>query len=512
MNIYLFELDSVRNSKKEIEIGQQTLFEEIVKNGNTVILSFNQFADSVAFLSSIRNEKIYPSILSLFKFGSIKISKYKIGESIIGTPSQYIQRGIEKCIKEGNDAFLFSSIPVKIEEEALLNFILNALRFSDPFILKDLLEKKTEMLNSLSLDETTNEYKNILNDVKRLEYIYRYVKLILEISAMEIAMHPPKISEKIFTDYLDKVFSFIHDQRPTSFKNILEQKGLYQTFNDAVSLLESLKVKMQNENKEENYLQNRSNWVLQWNELESCELHSMAEAIVDLCYNYVVEDSISEVSKHYTKLEAENFQNEFANRLIEYWESQISRDHKFMKGDRIEVVEYDELEMPPWRKATRLLDMNPITLFLMKNIKWIMKLVMKTTSTNNEQTYNSGFQINKRLWKLQLCINFMSKILSAIIFIVLFLLVNNSNKFIQNFIEIVFNLSINIKSNDFSYDMFIGVLVAMATSIISKLLKIPDILDTVFVFFRSICDYIIVILNNRNISYKNGSKGYKSEK
>ena len=29
--VYLFELDSVRNSKKEIQRGQQALFEEIVK-------------------------------------------------------------------------------------------------------------------------------------------------------------------------------------------------------------------------------------------------------------------------------------------------------------------------------------------------------------------------------------------------------------------------------------------------------------------------------------------------
>ena len=40
--VYLFELDSVRNSKKEIQKGQQALFEEIVKKGNTVVLSFNQ--------------------------------------------------------------------------------------------------------------------------------------------------------------------------------------------------------------------------------------------------------------------------------------------------------------------------------------------------------------------------------------------------------------------------------------------------------------------------------------
>ena len=39
MLVYLFELDSVRNSKAEIIKGQQALFEEIVMNGNQVVLS-----------------------------------------------------------------------------------------------------------------------------------------------------------------------------------------------------------------------------------------------------------------------------------------------------------------------------------------------------------------------------------------------------------------------------------------------------------------------------------------
>lgn len=50
MLVYLFELDSVRNSKAEIIKGQQALFEEIVMNGNQVVLSFNQLTDSDEFL------------------------------------------------------------------------------------------------------------------------------------------------------------------------------------------------------------------------------------------------------------------------------------------------------------------------------------------------------------------------------------------------------------------------------------------------------------------------------
>ena len=69
MLVYLFELDSVRNSKEEIAIGQKAMYEEIVRNGNQVVMSFNQLTDSEAFLSLIRDSEneTYQRILALFQ-------------------------------------------------------------------------------------------------------------------------------------------------------------------------------------------------------------------------------------------------------------------------------------------------------------------------------------------------------------------------------------------------------------------------------------------------------------
>ena len=53
--VYLFELDSVRATLREMEIGQQAMFEEIVVNGNRVVLSLNQLTDSQAFLAAVRD-------------------------------------------------------------------------------------------------------------------------------------------------------------------------------------------------------------------------------------------------------------------------------------------------------------------------------------------------------------------------------------------------------------------------------------------------------------------------
>lgn len=75
--VYLYELDSVRNSREEIIRGQQAMFEEIVKNGNKIVLSFNQITDSHAFLYAVQDKNTYDYIIELFRLGRIKISEYK---------------------------------------------------------------------------------------------------------------------------------------------------------------------------------------------------------------------------------------------------------------------------------------------------------------------------------------------------------------------------------------------------------------------------------------------------
>lgn len=52
--VYLFELDSVRKTDAEIIVGQRALYDEIVKNGNIVVLTYNQLIDSRTFFSRIR--------------------------------------------------------------------------------------------------------------------------------------------------------------------------------------------------------------------------------------------------------------------------------------------------------------------------------------------------------------------------------------------------------------------------------------------------------------------------
>ena len=67
--VYLFELDSVRKTDEEIVKAQQTLYDEIVVNGNTVVMTYNQVVDSRGFFCLLDNREYYDNIIELFKKG-----------------------------------------------------------------------------------------------------------------------------------------------------------------------------------------------------------------------------------------------------------------------------------------------------------------------------------------------------------------------------------------------------------------------------------------------------------
>lgn len=112
--VYLFELDSVKKRDDQIITAQKALFDEIVCNGNCVVMSLNQLVDSRMVLSMLNNKK-YSSVLNfLFQYGYLKYSRY--GD--YRTPSQYIQRSIE----DRRD-FIYSALPIKSTQYRLLEMV-----------------------------------------------------------------------------------------------------------------------------------------------------------------------------------------------------------------------------------------------------------------------------------------------------------------------------------------------------------------------------------------------------
>ena len=164
-SVYLYELDSVRNSKEEIQYAQERMFREIILNGNQVILTMNQLADSRAFLAAIENENTFEPFFELCQMGVIRISQY----GTLRTPSQYFQGKIEEFLTKAEktesekSAFIYSGVPVAHDDAVMLRQLLKALRYSDPECLRE--------LSGYNNEENYSEEK--------IEYLIRYVKTLL---------------------------------------------------------------------------------------------------------------------------------------------------------------------------------------------------------------------------------------------------------------------------------------------------------------------------------------------
>lgn len=120
--VYLFELDSVRKTDEEIIAGQKALYNEIVNNGNIVVLTYNQLVDSRGFFSLLKDSEYQKYFIKLFENGAIRISQYGDIRSL----SQYLINSVES-----EKQFIYSALPVKSSQRRLLSLIKRSLLYSD---------------------------------------------------------------------------------------------------------------------------------------------------------------------------------------------------------------------------------------------------------------------------------------------------------------------------------------------------------------------------------------------
>ena len=150
--VYLFELDSVRKTDKEIMIGQKALYDEIVGNGNIVVLTYNQFVDSRGFFSLFENTDYYDSLVGLFESGYIKLSQYSDVRSI----SQYLINSLSY-----ERSFIYSGWPLKSTQKRLLALIRRSLMYSDLTEIDDYIEGVRVGNELLDLFVEVDEHKKI---------------------------------------------------------------------------------------------------------------------------------------------------------------------------------------------------------------------------------------------------------------------------------------------------------------------------------------------------------------
>ena len=498
--VYLHELDSARNTEEEIRIGQEALYEEIVINGNRVVMTFNQLTDAVAFLRLIDEEEQCNRIVELFKMGYIKLSSYihkKIDHNgdekliEINTASQYIQQALEKeedSNKDGNK-FVFTGLPLKTSEIELRKIILNALRYSNP--------------NLLDRYEVENE-----NDKKRIAYFKRYVNMLLTLSREKLANNPIKNGViKRLSEYMDLMKSVPLNQY------FVGEETVVKDIINAINLLNEVE-KQIIYNKEN--LDARSTWI---NNMESYIFNTylgngkkfealditqinmiyMAEVFIHLAYNYAVEDSIHNISKHYIDGDNNSFYTDFSHRLILYWDELVVKNiHRVIVREKLEGKTSEENDSDKSAKKKQQKD-NEIGWETAVRVTGDRKLFSKKdkdkkakTSNDNKNNikdnasksklYEDNYIEEKRIWKKKVKRVIKLQVIIALIYIGIFIAMDYVSGWLEDgaswllsFVGINLNVIGAFLFNVVVYMIVFG----GVTAWINEKINLPDIIESI---------------------------------
>ncbi len=358
--VYLFELDSVRKTDEEIIIGQKTLFDEIVSNGNTVVLTYNQLVDSRGFYSLFDNQDYYDNLLKLFEAGCIKISQF--GE--LRTISQYILNTIDD-----NKSFIYSALPLKSNQKRLTALVRRCLLFSDlseTYGYTRLGHRTEDELRDLfvevneTIDSTGSVYQSVSNtdlSVFQMQEIVENLYWMLSIVLRLSALHHVYLTPKKPAEY--------QDLRLHNYLEIVSQYDVCDDslWNNAIKIITNLECYGKDDRTE--YLVELRKLAIadskgaQINILE----YYYAESIVCLCYNYACEMSIRNISKHYDINElrekgslAHSFRADFFSRLKQDWNGGEKACDRYLTGESNSFVEFKDLKkIPDLHEAVRMI-------------------------------------------------------------------------------------------------------------------------------------------------------------
>ena len=365
--VYLFELDSVRKTDREIIAGQKALYNEIVANGNTVVLTFNQIVDSRWMFSLLKDKNYYDSLVSLFASGAIRVSQ--LGD--IRTVAQYLLRSVEADKK-----FIYSAFPLKYSQKHLTALMQRSLMYSD----------LTEIALYCSGERTIEECRELFAEVGDdgaerpsqlsddeisgiLGNMYWFLSAVLRISALPNIYISPRDSAEYRHMHMHHILSHV-----VRFKN--DSDPLWK---DAATIISRLKCFAAGNDNRSVYLREISGAAPPIGDRRA---YQYAEAVIDACYNFTNEISICNVSKHYSTSVFENvdiydmpvasflpddgsdervFYDDFFGRLRQDWGSgdgYPDNDERYLsdESNEFEPFRADINDIPDFRNAVRVID------------------------------------------------------------------------------------------------------------------------------------------------------------
>lgn len=348
-NVYLFELDSVRKTDEEIEIAQNALLDEIVLNGNVVVMTYNQLVDSRGFFSLLCNDKYEEKLIRLFEMGAIRISRF--GD--IRTVSQYLLNSID-----ADKEFIYSAIPIKYSQKRLLALMKRCLTYSDLSELNDYTkdnlddrekdkledlfvevingeEQPVDYLSEKDRDYQLGKYQAILKNLRGL------LSTVLRISMLpDIYLDPRNESEYKNLKFINFMAAVL------AFKDLPDNKMINvdaEAFRRSLGILEKLEAwKNKNNNRSVYIREIKKEWQTVPESIadEVILSYQYAEVIVDLCYNYACENSICNISKHYNVDELwresgdkSSFCVDFFGRFAKTWRNGAGAKDRFLTDE-----------------------------------------------------------------------------------------------------------------------------------------------------------------------------------
>lgn len=472
--VYLFELDSVRKTDAEIKKGQDALYDEILGNGNTVILSMNQITDSKSILCMLYDEKKYEFLKTYLMSGKIKISRF----GTVRTASQYIQNAIDKNLAKNNDVFIFSALPVKSNQKRLLLLMKEVLVNADLSLMKEYLDgvRRDELVGLFdSYDEdgvviSEEQGSKVPDEQLRVYFkiLYRFLELVLLISMSDISSNPAihyqdGFQSKPFLDFMKCILALKYDGTE-------KDAELWEGSCDVLKLI------MERSKGDEEIYQDRSVWITELRRYsektaDQAERKSLqyAELIVNLCYNYTVEYSIWGSSKHYSVDSLGNesvdnsFGNEFFSRLAYEWNDGECAEERFLQPESNVFRLYDG-PFPAWRKGNRI----------------IGRRAKIQNGRVESPIYEYRFDEERKARKKIDRINIGKVIVTTVAYIALIFLIDQLMSRVESFLGEVIKSSV------------IFLVLIVASTCVDRILQVPDIFECVKMVGLSIADFLII--------------------
>lgn len=352
--VYLFELDSVRMSDEEVLLGQQKLYDEIVHEGNIVVLTYNQLVDSRGFFSLLSDAAYYDSFMKLFEQGCIRVSQYGDERTI----SQYLLDALDE-----DKQFIFSALPLKFTQKRLIALVRRSLMYSDLSELSEYFEggrRSEEELWDLFLEvkcdsdgrvlsiREENGRKSVAGMRLVIRQLYHFLSLVLGLSTMHSIYIPPRKLEEIKGLRMHHILS-------CALEMDCPEMALWD---EAARVLRSLPCYQKQSDGRSVY---HRQILAASRDAADMTAYRLAEAVIDLCYNYACEISICNTSKHYNVSELlgdrgrPSFEADFQRCLFSLWQDGMKAESRFLKAETDECIPFEKpAGFPDFVKAVRM--------------------------------------------------------------------------------------------------------------------------------------------------------------